>query len=81
MNNILQCEEDPNIFVSIYYSEKSDTLMLELKYAGPHFDPRSCDSLLFKTILGEKTTTLLDETVEGKWYTNHTRLDFKWEDQ
>jgi len=81
MNNIFQFEEEPNIFVSIDYSEKSDTLMLELKYAGQHFDPRTCDSLLFKTILGEKTTTLLDETVEGKWYTNHTRLDFKWEDQ
>ncbi len=81
MNNLFEFDEEPNIFVSIDYSEKSDVLSLELKYAGQHFDPETCDSLLFKSILAEPTTTLLDETVTGKWYNNHTKLDFKWEDQ
>ena len=81
MNNLFEFEEDPNIFASIDYSEKSDVLSLELKYAGQHFDPETCDSLLFKEILAEPTTTLLDETVQGKWYNNHTKIDFKWEEQ
>ena len=81
MNNIFDFEEDPNVFVSIDYSEKNDILTLELKYTGPHFDPESGDSLLFNTILAEPTTKLLDETVEGKWYNNHTRIDFRWEEQ
>jgi len=81
MNNLFEFEEEPNIFASIDYSEKSDILSLELKYTGPHFDPETCDSLLFKEILAEPTTTLLDETVSGKWYTNHTKIDFKWEEQ
>ena len=37
--------------------------------------------MLFKEILAEPTTTLLDETVQGKWYNNHTKIDFKWEEQ
>ena len=81
MNNLFEFEEDPNIFVSIDYSEKSDDLSLELKYAGQHFDPETCDSLLFREILAEPTTSLLDETVTGKWYNNHTKIDFRWEEQ
>ena len=81
MNNIFDFEEEPNIHMSIDYSEKSDVLTLELKYAGQHFDPRTSDALLFNTILAEPTTTLLDETIAGKWYTNHTRIDFRWEEQ
>ncbi len=80
MNNLFEFDEEPNIFVSIDYSEKSDDLSLELKYAGKHFDPETCDSMLFKSILAEPTTTLTDETVTGKWYNNRTRIDFRWED-
>ena len=74
--------EDPNIFVRIDYSEKSDVLLLDLKYAGEHYDPNESDNIMYKAILAEPTTTLVDEVVDNpeKWYNNHTSLSFRWED-
>ena len=74
--------EDPNIYASIDYSEKSDVLSLDLKYKGEHFDPKTSDNVLFNSILAEKTTTLTDEILEDspKWYNNHTNISLRWED-
>lgn len=83
MNNIFEFDEEPNIFVRIDYSEKSDVLSLDLKYKGEHYDPSTNDAALFMSILAEPTTTLLDEKVDNpeKWYNNHTNISFRWEDQ
>ena len=83
VNNLFELHSNPNIFVQIDYSEKSDVLSLELKYAGEHFDPRDSDNELFNTILAEPTTTLVDEEIinSPKWYNNHTKISFRWEDQ
>ena len=83
VNNIFLNEEEPNIYVSIDYAEKGDVLSLDLKYAGTHFDPNTSDNALFMSILGEKTTTLIDEDIlnSPKWYNNHTRIEFRWVDQ
>ncbi len=37
---------------------------------------------MYKAILAEPTTTLVDEVVDNpeKWYNNHTSLSFRWED-
>ena len=82
VNNLFELHSNPNIFVQIDYSEKSDVLSLELKYAGEHFDPRDSDNELFNTILAEPTTTLVDEEIinSPKWYNNHTKISFRWED-
>ncbi len=81
LNNLFLME-DPNIFVRIDYSEKSDVLLLDLKYAGEHYDPNESDNIMYKAILAEPTTTLVDEVVDNpeKWYNNHTSLSFRWED-
>ncbi len=81
LNNLFLME-DPNIFVRIDYSEKSDVLLLDLKYAGEHYDPNESDNIMYKAILAEPTTTLVDEVVDNpeKWYNNHTFLSFRWED-
>lgn len=80
-NNLFLMEK-PNIFVRIDYSEKSDILLLDLKYKGEHYDPRESDNILFNSILAEKTTTFMDERVDNpeKWYNNHTAISFRWED-
>jgi len=82
VNNLFLMEE-PNIFVRIDYSEKSDVLLLDLKYKGEHYDPKESDNELFNAILEEPTTTYVDETIDNpeKWYNNHTALSFRWEDQ
>ncbi|MBQ4506898.1 MAG: amino acid ABC transporter ATP-binding protein [Firmicutes bacterium] len=81
VNNLFEME-DPNIYASIDYSEKSDVLSLDLKYKGEHFDPKTSDNVLFNSILAEKTTTLTDEILEDspKWYNNHTNISLRWED-
>ncbi len=82
MNNIFTFDEEPNIFATIDYSEKSDILTLDLRYAGEHFDISTADSLVFNNILAEETTKVHDDPeVVGKWYNNRTRIDFKWEEQ
>ncbi len=80
--NNLFLMEDPNIFVRIDYSEKSDVLLLDLKYKGEHFDPKDSDNILFNSILAEPTTTMVDEKIDNpeKWYDNHTAISFRWED-
>ena len=82
VNNLFELQSNPNIFAQIDYSEKSDVLSLELKYAGEHFDPRDSDNELFNNILAEPTTTLVDEEIinSPKWYNNHTKISFRWED-
>ena len=81
VNNLFLMEE-PNIFVRIDYSEKSDVLLLDLKYKGEHFDPKESDNVMYNSILAEPTTTLIDEVVDNpeKWYNNHTAISFRWED-
>ena len=83
VNNLFRLHTEPNIFAQIDYSEKSDVLSLELKYAGEHFDPHDSDNALFNTILAEPTTTLVDEAIinSPKWYNNHTKISFRWENQ
>jgi ABC-type polar amino acid transport system ATPase subunit len=82
MNNIFEFEAEPNIFVTIDYSEKNDILTLDIKYAGEYFDISTGDSMVFNTIIAEPTTKVQDRTdVPGKWYNNHVRIDFKWEEQ
>ena len=82
VNNLFELNREPNIYAQIDYSEKSDVLSLELKYAGEHFDPRDSDNELFNTILAEPTTELIDEEIinSPKWYNNHTKISFRWED-
>ena len=83
VNNLFRLHTEPNIFAQIDYSEKSDVLSLELKYAGEHFDPHDSDNALFNTMPAEPTTTLVDEAIinSPKWYNNHTKISFRWEDQ
>ncbi|MBQ2217929.1 MAG: amino acid ABC transporter ATP-binding protein, partial [Firmicutes bacterium] len=82
VNNLFELNREPNIYAQIDYSEKSDVLSLELKYAGEHFDPRDSDNELFNNILAEPTTELVDEEIinSPKWYNNHTKISFRWED-
>ena len=81
VNNLFLMEK-PNIFVRIDYSEKSDVLLLDLKYEGEHYDPHESDNIMYNSILAEPTTTLVDEVVDNpeKWYNNHTAISFRWED-
>ena len=81
LNNLFLMEE-PNIYASIDYSEKSDILSLDLKYKGEHFDPKTSDNVMFNAILAEPTTTLTDEILvdSPKWYDNHTNISLRWED-
>ena len=82
VNNIFGFEGEPNIYASIDYSEKSDILTLELKYAGEHYDITTSENVLFNSILQEPTTTVVDEHIENstKWYNNHTAISLRWED-
>ena len=82
MNNLFLNEEEPNIYASIDYSEKSDVLTLELKYKGTHYDPTTSENVLFNAMLAEPTTTMVDEMLEDspKWYNNHTAISLRWED-
>ncbi|MBQ2305210.1 MAG: amino acid ABC transporter ATP-binding protein, partial [Firmicutes bacterium] len=83
VNNLFLNEEEPNIYVSIDYSEKSDVLSLEFKYKGTHYDPSTSDNALFMSMLEEPTTTMVDEVLENseKWYDNHTLIEYRWEDE
>ncbi len=82
LNNIFLFEAEPNIYASIDYSEKSDVLTLDLKYAGEHFDIHTSDNVLFNDVLAEATTSVTDEEIENspKWYNNHTTISFRWEE-
>ena len=74
--------EDSIKIVAQHDPQIARVLSLELKYAGEHFDPRDSDNELFNTILAEPTTTLVDEEIinSPKWYNNHTKISFRWED-
>jgi polar amino acid transport system ATP-binding protein len=82
VNNLFLNDEEPNIYASIDYSEKSDVLTLELKYKGTHYDPTTSENILFNAMLAEPTTTMVDEVLENspKWYNNHTAISLRWED-
>ena len=80
MNNLMGLEEDPEIAFFIDYSEKQDTLALDIKYKGAYYDPKESDNALFKSILEEATTTFKEITLTeaDAPYDHKVSLVFKW---
>jgi len=83
VNNILHYSDNPDIAIKIEYSEKKDTLSMDIVYKGEHFDPKDSDNELFCQMLEEKTTVFADEVnpQAENGYVNHFSLSLKWEDQ
>jgi len=83
VNNLMEMSEHPQIAIYIDYSEKKDTLALDIKYKGDHYDPNESDNALFKSMLAEKTTSyheeLLDETQAP--YDHKACFVFTWEEE
>lgn len=82
MNNLMQMDEDPKIGIYIDYSEKKDTLALDIKYKGEHYDVNDSDNALFKGVLAEQTTSYREETLDGSQapYTHKSCFVFRWEE-
>ena len=84
INNIANYSENPFILVKIEYSEKLDTLFLQIKYkADEYFDPRTSESKLFQLLLDEPTTTLTEQKLENDQYGCEYQIDmsFKWAEE
>ncbi len=91
LNNILERdeEEEKDVLVGIDYSEKSDVLVLKIRYKGEHFDLSETGNSLFDDVLEEKTTVLEDEVFPAEEpskenpfaaYNNKITISFKWEE-
>ncbi len=88
-NNILERDEQRDMLVVIDYSEKSDVLVLKIRYKGEHVDLKESENSLFDAVLEEKTTILEDEvfpveepSAENPFaaYNNKITISFKWEE-
>lgn len=64
MNNILAYSDDPDILVTIEYSDKYDVLTLDIKYRGDYYDPKTSETEMFKLMLAEPTTNLKYKELE-----------------
>ena len=80
VNNIMEQTDSPDVLIKVDYSEKLDTLTLNIRYKGEYHDPKDSDNELFLELLEESTTELLDRFVEtdGDIYNNRIQLTFKW---
>ncbi len=85
VNNLLEQDEIPKIHIKIDYAEKKDLLSVDLLYTGEHFDLRSSGNMIFLSVLDEPTTRVTDEILPEpvgiSGYTNHVRVEFRWEDE
>ena len=82
VNNIMEMTDEPQVLVRVDYSEKLDLLTLSIRYQGEHHDPKDSDNELFREMLEEPTTDVLDQIVEPPFgiYNNLIQINFRWEE-
>jgi len=83
VNNLLEITDDPHILVKIDYSEKLDTLTMDIQYTGEHYSPSESSNDLFKSVLAEETTEMKDEVIEdpNEFYNNKIHFKFGWKEE
>lgn len=84
INNIAFYSDNPFILVKIEYSEKLDTLFLQIKYKAEEvFDPKTSESKLFQLLLEEPTTSLtVKDLVNDEFGCEHQiDMSFKWAEE
>jgi ABC-type polar amino acid transport system, ATPase component len=80
INNIAAYEEVPDILVKVEYSEKLDTLTMNVYYRGEIFDVKTSESKLFLDLLAEPTTEVKQEELKDDpmGYEHSIQMKFRW---
>ena len=80
INNIAAYSDTPDIFVKVEYSEKLDTLTMDIRYNGEPFKAAESESKLFQLLLQEPTTTYTESELENDpdGFSRRIKISFGW---